>query len=125
MKSGVFGSRGKTILMDQHIPTDTVTEANRPNLVVRLEGEKRIVCIDVAVAWEPLVREREAEKQDKYQELAADLAHAWEGYRVLVVPVVVGTLGLVRELRKQLRRTRLIDPPKIEGTFRGKRFVEE
>ena len=119
VRSGVFGSRGKTLLVDQHIPTDRATQANRPDLVVRLEKEKRIICMDVAVAWEPLVRvrEREAEKQDKYQELAADLAQAWEGYRVLVVLVVVGTLGLVRDLRTHLKRTGLIDPAKMTGTI--------
>ena len=46
------------------------------------------------MAWESPVQERETEKADKYQELVADLAHTWEGFRVLVVPVVVGTLGL-------------------------------
>ena len=119
----MFGSQGKTLLVDQHIPTDRVTQANRPDLVVRLEREKRIVCMDVAVTWEPLVREREAEKQDKYQELAADLAQAWEGYRVLVVLVVVGTLGLVRDLRTHLKRTGLIDPAKMEGTCREKQSI--
>ena len=39
--------------------------------------------------------EREREKKRKYRELAADLAGQWRGFKVDVIAVVVGTLGLV------------------------------
>ncbi len=61
-------------------------------------GKKIFIICDIACAWEPLVAEREKEKRRKYQELAADLAGQWGGYRVKVVAVVVGTLGLICDL---------------------------
>ena len=80
IQSGVFGTRGETLIVDRPTPTDRATEVNKPDLIVSLEQLKRIVVMEVAVAWEPLVQEREKEKETKYQELAADLAHAWEGF---------------------------------------------
>ena len=47
--------------------------------------------MDVDCAWDPLVKEQKDES--KYQELAADLAVQNVGWRVLVVPVVVGNWG--------------------------------
>lgn len=48
------------------------------------------------MAWEPLVIERtipKRKKRWKYQELVAELAHQWPGYKIKVVPVVLGRLG--------------------------------
>ena len=52
---------------------------------------------------EPLLEEREREKFHKYQELAADLATQYHGWRVTVVPIVVGSLGTLRSLRQNLQ----------------------
>ena len=55
-----------------------------------------------AVAWEPLLADRERQKSDEYQELAADLATQHREWRVVVVPIVIGCLGTLRELRGNL-----------------------
>lgn len=47
----------------------------------------------MACAWEPLIQEREREKKNKYQELAADLAKQWPGFKISVTLVVLGDLG--------------------------------
>ncbi len=52
----------------------------------------------MACPLDHLVQRREAEKKVKYQELAADLANQWQGYRVTVTPVVLGSLGLIADL---------------------------
>jgi hypothetical protein len=70
---------------------------------LRLTKDMRIVIADVACAWDPLVEICEVEKKAKYQELAADLAKQWQGYRVTCLPVVVGDLGIVVNLMKCLR----------------------
>jgi len=60
------------------------------------------MILEGAVTWELLLRERESEKFYKYLELAADLATQHHGWRVDVVPTVVGCLGTMGDLRKNL-----------------------
>ena len=52
----------------------------------------------------------------KYDRLAADLARNW-GYKVIVVPVVVGDLGTVTHLRRHLNRTGLMNREQITRTI--------
>ena len=59
---------------------------------------QRIVILECAVVWK-LLLEEECEKFYKYKELAADLAIQHHGWRVVVVPMVVGSLGTLRSLR--------------------------
>ena len=56
---------------------------------------------------------RELEKRNKYTRLKADLAKQWPGYTVVVIPVVVGDLGIVSNLREHLRRAKLLTGPEI------------
>ena len=60
-----------------------------------------MVIFEVACAWEPTVTEREN------QELAADLSHQWPGYRIEVILVVVGDLGLITNMRKHLKKSHI------------------
>ena len=64
--------------------------------------------MDVACCWDPMVDVREKEKWAKYQELAADVAKREPGYKVNVVPLVVGDLGVVHSLRAGLKRIGLL-----------------
>ena len=95
VRGGVVGPPEKQLLIDQCIPTDKQMESRRPDLAVRLKAEKRWIIFEVACAWEPTVEKREKLKRNKYEPLAADLANQWPGYRVTVIPVVVGDLGLI------------------------------
>ena len=115
MRSGVMGSIQKRLLIDQNIPTIRNVRERKPDLVVRLQEEKRVLIFDVTVAWEPLVKERDIEKERKYQELAADLANQWPGFRIQVYPVVVGDLGLVVGLKRYLQRTNLFETGEIDS----------
>ena len=118
-RGGVMGTNHKMLLIDQNLPTDRTVEHTRPDLVVRLTREKKIYIFEVACAWEPLVQAREREKWSKYQELAADLAQQWKGFRVLVIPIVVGDLGLVVGMRKQLEKTELFTDGESERLVRA------
>ncbi len=103
----VYGEKEITILVDQCIPTKERIKARRPDLVIRMIKEKTIIIMEVACAWEPIVKRREAQEKAKYGELAADLANQWPGYTIRNTPVVMGTLGLVTGARKALLGTRL------------------
>lgn len=51
----------------------------------------------------------------RYVELAADLANQHTGYRVTTIPVVCGDLGTIGSLRKDLRKSKLLDEKQIEA----------
>ena len=100
-------------------PNDRPLEHRKPDLVLRLEESRNIVIFERACAWEPKVGERETQKRRKYQELAADLATQWQGYRLVVMPVVVETLGLVVGLRKHLKKEKIFDKNDITKLIRN------
>ena len=96
------GARATKIAVDLAVPTDRQLSDRRPDLILYLKGEQKIVVLEGAVAWELLLAERERQKADKYRELAADLVTQHPGWRVVVVPIVVGCLGTLRSLRHNL-----------------------
>ena len=100
--SAVYEGNGVVIMVDQCLPTRDHLSARRPDLVVRRVSTRTICIMEVACTWEPLVEAREAQKRSKYRELAADLAHQWPQFTVTNLPVVIGTLGLIRGVRNVL-----------------------
>ena len=110
---GVMGTSAKRLIIDQSLLTDREISDRRPDLVVRLTSQRRVVIFEVACAWEPTVTERENQKRRKYQELAADLSHQWPGYRIEVIPVVVGDLGLITNMRKLLKKSHIFREKEI------------
>ena len=64
----------------------------------------------MACAFNSLVEEREKEKADKYEELATDMAVHQPGYRVRVVPIVIGDLGSIGGLVKSLQILKHLQP---------------
>ena len=90
------------IMVDMVVPTDRQLSDRRPDLILYLKGKQKIMILEGAVAWEPLLVERELQRADKYRELAADLATQHPQWRVVVVPIVIGCLGTLRSLRQNL-----------------------
>ena len=86
--------------IDMCSPTDRVLQECRPDLVAFFSETQRVMLMDVASAWDLLVREREEEEKGKYQELAADLAVQNPGCWVSVIPVIVGDLGSMVRLKE-------------------------
>ena len=66
------GERAK-IVVDLSIPTDRQLSKRRPDLVLHFKDEHRVVILQGAVAWDPLLADRERQKTAKYGELAAYL----------------------------------------------------
>ena len=108
-KPGVFDFGTTIMKVDQVNPTDREVTESRPDLLVRQTVEKRIVILEVACSWESLITEREREKAAKYQELAADLFQQYEGYRVVVAPVVMSDLGAIGNAGRELAGTQLFN----------------
>jgi len=60
-----------------------------------------------------LLLEREAQKEAKYFELAADLGRHERRWHIRTMAVVVGTLGTIGTIRHQLARLDLWNPSEI------------
>ena len=83
------------ILWDIPIPTDGDIVARRPDIILKDKITGHLYLNEMAVAWDSIQEERRAEGQSKYRELCVDLRRQFPGYRMDVVPVVIGGLGTV------------------------------
>ena len=93
------------ILWGIPIPTDEDIVGRHPDIFLQDMITRHLYLIEMAVAWDSIQEERRAEKQSKYKELCADLRRQFPGYRMDVVPVVIGGLGTVtHRLVEDLRR---------------------
>ena len=82
------------VIYDQVIATDRPVGANRPDIVVRDKGRKKVWIIDISCPCDTNVGKKEDEKIAKYAGLKAELQRMW-GADCDVVPVVIGSLGAV------------------------------
>lgn len=101
------------LMWDPSIPTDRVLQERRPDVVLVLKDRREVLLLEFACAFDPLVKEREREKLEKYQELAADVASQYPGYKVRVVPFVIGDLGSIVGLAESLRSLKLFNPRQL------------
>ena len=83
------------LIWDINIQCDNVMEARRPDLILVAKNEKSCLTIDVAIAGDCRIREKEVEKIEKYQKLKRELKRLWLLKTVEVVPVVVGPLWCI------------------------------
>ena len=58
------------------------------------KSKKSCHIIDVAIPEDSGAKEKEAEKVEKYQNLARELSRMWE-VKTKVIPIVLGALGTV------------------------------
>ena len=96
--------------------------------------KKERVCliVDIAVAADRRVEEKEQEKVEKYQDLKREIGRMWEIRKVQIVPVVIGALGSVSKgfdkwIEKLDIQCNFVDMQKTEllGTARILRKVLE
>ena len=90
------------ILWDFNIQTDHVIEARRPDMIVIDKETKFAKIIDFSIPYDSRVISKEVEKIEKYQDLAREIKKLWD-MRVIVIPIVIGTLGTTpKKLKKRL-----------------------
>ena len=61
------------------------------------KSEKKCFLIDVACPFDTRIGKKETEKMEKYTDLRYEILKCWKGEvnSVMVVPIVVGALGMV------------------------------
>ena len=100
------------MLWDFTIQTDREIEARSPDIVLLNRIENECIIIDIAVPADANIAVKEMEKIQKYQDLRREIARLWD-IKTCVVPVVVGSLGMVtKNLAKYLGKIGI--PTKIE-----------
>ena len=90
------------------------TTSRRPDLVLELKREKKILICDMACPQQHNIGPKRTERMTKYRQLAFETRERRPSYKIYVVPVVVGALGggikeLKVDLRKIFANTELID----------------
>ena len=79
--------------------------ARRLDVTLEYKERKVIQLVDMACPSEKNVEEKRAEKRQKYQQLAFEIRERRKGYRVEVVPVVIGCMGgRVKAMEEQVRK---------------------
>ena len=82
------------IWWDRSVQTTKPFDHNRPDMVVVDREQKRWILVDFAVPWYRNVVVKEGEKITKYFPLAGEL-RKMHGVATKVIPIVVGSLGIV------------------------------
>ena len=70
-------------------------EARRADIILIEKKEWKGIIIDIAVAADVRVGEKEREKLEKYQDLKREIGRLWRLKMVDVVLVVIGALGRI------------------------------
>ena len=95
----IVATNDTTIFYDKIIPTGRFIEGNaiKPDIVIWDKKERKSLIIDVAVPNDYGINRAEREKKTKYQPLQEDLRATWVLRDIEVIPVVVGSTGLLKK----------------------------
>ena len=94
----VYENRSVKILWDPSIPKDEEMTERRPDLVVEDRLYKSNFIVEMSVPTDSNLNGRWQEKFLKDQKLAADMREQFRGYRINVVPMIIGALETVHTL---------------------------
>ena len=106
------------ILWDFIIQTDHVIQHRRPDIVVLYKIERKYHLIDITVNGDKKIGSKEQEKIDNYREVRREVKKIWKLSVVVVVPVVIGALGVTPKrledwLKKLLPKAALLGTAKV------------
>ena len=92
-KGNVFENMKGKLVSDFESKLRQSSSASRPDLTLEDRETKRIWICEMAFIQENNIEAKVKEKVDKYQQLSFETRENHAGYRVKVVPLVVGCLG--------------------------------
>ena len=114
----VLENENYKLLWDFSIRTDHNIEARRPDLVLVDKSKKSCHIIDVAIPEYSGAKEKEAEKVEKYQNLARELRRMLE-VKTKVVPIVFRNSAIATEGQLKGHRSRHINDLNAEVCIAG------
>ena len=92
-KGKVITNNGKKLYWDWEHKMRISCTARRPDLTLEDSRKKEILLVDMACPNEWNKEEKREEKIRKYQQLCYEIRERRNGYKVKVVPAVIGCLG--------------------------------
>ena len=92
------------ILQDFNIQTDLVIQHRRPDIVVLYKTERKCHLINIVVPGDKMIELKEQEKIEIYSELRWEVKKIWNLSQVVVVPVVIGALGVTSKRQKDWQK---------------------
>ena len=101
------------IWWDRAVITTKKMEHNRPDVVVIDHRLKRWLIVDFSVPFDANVVRKEDEKVGNYEELRVEVCRLNPGMSAIVVPIVVGSLGVVSD--RLARWIKLLGIPDVIG----------
>ena len=105
-------------MWDFNIQTDHVIQHRRPDIVVLYKSERKYHLTDITVNGDKKIESKEQKKIDNYRELRREVKKIWKLSVVVVVPVVIGALGVTPKrledwLKKLLPKAALLGTAKV------------
>lgn len=111
------------IYWDRTIITDRTIPHNVPDIVLQNKADKCLYIIDITIPLGNNIRKRHMEKITKYMPLAVEMKEMYNQEKVVIVPIVIGTMGeiptkletslktlnLKKNLYMQLQKTVILD----------------
>ena len=97
-RGAIIEKGNRRIRWDYEFRTRKPTTHRRPDLVLEYIDKKVMLIIDMACPQDAGVEEKEAEKRNKYQQLAFELRTQNQGWNIHVWPAVIGCFGNVNRL---------------------------
>ena len=89
------------ILWDFNIQTDHVISHRRSAIVLLYKTERKCHLIDITVSGEKWIDLKEQKKVGNYSELRRKVKKIWNLSQAVVVPVVIGALGVTSKILKE------------------------
>lgn len=80
---------------NRKIITDRPIPNNIPDIVLTLKAERTTYIIDIAVPLVKNIEKTNTEKVNKYIPLADEIKDMWQMQKVIILPIIIGTLGEV------------------------------
>ena len=91
------------ILWNFKVITDRRIDHNMPDIIFIDKSEKSVKIIDVAIPMDKNVITKRFEKLRNYTNLSIELKQSWELNCVSIIPVIVGSTGVIhREMKNDL-----------------------
>lgn len=91
----VLENKRYKLYFDRAIHTDKTIHYNRPDITVLDKHNKTSYLIDIAVPNSHNLQSTIAEKLSKYTDLKNEITRMWQLKKVVVVPIVISTTGLI------------------------------
>ena len=110
----VFKNDKAKLVWDFEFHLRKTTTTRRPDLILQLKTDKKIWICDMACPHQNNTGAKRTEKSTKYRQLAFETRERRPGYKMYVLPVVVGALGdvikaLKVDLKKIFHNNKLLD----------------